>query len=220
MAKPHLELAIPAIKNGPVTRGRPPKRRRNSEVRVREYLTGAEVDRLIAAAGKNRHGHRDSTLILIAFRHGLRPVEAVGLRWDAVDFDRGEIHIARVKRGSAATHPLAGRSSGLCADSSVSENLSRHSCLRRSVVRHSRPEDSGLWSRVSEKRLDLTFGSTLTCSGMRAVTRLPIKSIRLARCRRISVIAISNTPLGTLSFHQRGSRISGATRIPFQSSHI
>ena len=109
MAKPHLELAIPAIKNGPVTRGRPPKRRRNSEVRVREYLTGAEVDRLIAAAGKNRHGHRDSTLILIAFRHGLRPVEAVGLRWDAVDFDRGEIHIARVKRGSAATHPLAGR---------------------------------------------------------------------------------------------------------------
>ena len=109
MAKPHLELAIPAIKNGPVTRGRPPKRRRNSEVRVREYLTGAEVDRLIAAAGKNRHGHRDATLILIAFRHGLRPVEAVGLRWDAIDFDRGEIHIARVKRGSAATHPLAGR---------------------------------------------------------------------------------------------------------------
>jgi integrase len=109
MAKPHLELVIPAIENGPVTRGRPPKRRRNSEVRVREYLTGAEVDRLIAAAGKNRHGHRDSTLILIAFRHGLRPIEAVGLRWDAIDFDRGEIHVARVKRGSAATHPLAGR---------------------------------------------------------------------------------------------------------------
>jgi integrase len=109
MAKSHLQLLIPAIENGPVMRGRPPKRRRNSEVRVREYLTGAEVDRLIAAAGKNRHGHRDSTLILIAFRHGLRPIEAVGLRWDAIDFDRGEVHIARVKRGSPATHPLAGR---------------------------------------------------------------------------------------------------------------
>ena len=59
MAKPHLQLLIPAIENGPVTRARPPKRRRNSEVRVREYLTGSEVDRLIAAAGKNRHGHRD-----------------------------------------------------------------------------------------------------------------------------------------------------------------
>ena len=102
-------------------------------------------------------------------------------------------------------------SSGLCADSSASKNLSRHSCLPRSVVRHSRPEDSGLWSRVSVKRLDSTFGSTLTCSGMRAVTRLPIKSIQLVRCRRISVIAISNTPSGTLSFHQRGLRISGAT---------
>ena len=106
MAKSHLRLLIPAIENGPVMTAQTAA---NSEVRVREYLTGAEVDRLIAAAGKNRHGHRDSTLILIAFRHGLRPVEAVGLRWDAIDFDRGEIHIARVKRGSAATHPLAGR---------------------------------------------------------------------------------------------------------------
>ena len=55
MAKPHLELVIPATENGPVTRGLLPKRRRNSEVRVREYLTGSEVDRLIAAAGNNRH---------------------------------------------------------------------------------------------------------------------------------------------------------------------
>ena len=213
LAKPHLELVIPATKNGPVTRGPPPKRRRKLEVRVREYLTGSEVDRLIAAAGKNRHGHRDLTLILIAFRHGLRPVEAVGLRWDAIDFDRGEIHIARVKRGILRHTPFGRpRAPGSCAVSSVSNNLSRHSCLRRSVVRHLRPEDLELWSRVSVKRLDSTLASTLTCSGMRAVTRLPIKSIRLARCRRISVIAISNTPSGTLSFHQRGSRISGVTR--------
>ena len=115
MAKAHLDLVIPAIENGPVTRGRPPKRRRNSEARVREYLTGSEVDRLIAAAGKNRHGHRNSTLILIAFRHGLRPIEAVGLRWDAIDFDRGEIYISRVKRDPPPPTLWPAGSSGLYA---------------------------------------------------------------------------------------------------------
>ena len=71
-----------------------------------------------------------SPLILIAFRHGLRPVEAVGLRWDAIDFDRGEIHIARVKRGSAATHPLAGRELRALRRLDVNTNDDLGSCSR------------------------------------------------------------------------------------------
>ncbi len=49
----------------------PPRRRPNAAVRSREYLTPDEVDGLIKAA-KNigRHGHRDATVILIAYRHG------------------------------------------------------------------------------------------------------------------------------------------------------
>jgi hypothetical protein len=43
---------------------------------IREYLTEAEVERLMKAASRNRWGHRDSTMILVAYRHGLR-VEAV-----------------------------------------------------------------------------------------------------------------------------------------------
>jgi hypothetical protein len=44
----------------------------NSSVRTREYLTVAEVERLMAEARKSgRYGHRDATMILIAFRHGL-----------------------------------------------------------------------------------------------------------------------------------------------------
>jgi integrase len=88
---------------------RPPRKRRNSELRAQEYLTSSEVEKLIAAAGDNRHGHRDATMILVAFRHGLRSAELVTLRWDAVDFDRGELHVARAKSGSGATHPLTGR---------------------------------------------------------------------------------------------------------------
>jgi hypothetical protein len=40
----------------------PPKRRRNADVRSREYLTPEEVERLIAAArGVGRHGQRDAS---------------------------------------------------------------------------------------------------------------------------------------------------------------
>jgi integrase len=109
MGKPHLNLVTPSTVFGSVARGHPPKRRPNAEVRSREYLTGEEVEKLIAATGDNRHSHRDATMLLIAFRHGLRPVELVSLRWDAVDFNRGQIHVNRRKNGSPATHPLTGR---------------------------------------------------------------------------------------------------------------
>jgi integrase len=109
MTKPHLSLVTPATVFGSVRRGRPPKRRRNAEVRSREYLTASEVEKLIAAAGNNRYGHRDATMILVAYRHGLRPTEAVALRWDAIDFNHGQIHIARVKGSAASVHPLTGR---------------------------------------------------------------------------------------------------------------
>jgi integrase len=87
----------------------PPKRRRNAEVRSREYLTDAEVNKLIEAAGDNRNGHRDATMVLVAYRHGLRATELVTLRWDAVDFTHGRLHVSRAKNGSPSVHPLAGR---------------------------------------------------------------------------------------------------------------
>jgi hypothetical protein len=51
--------------------GEPPRRRRNIDRRPREYLTPAEVETLMATARKRgRYGHRDATMILIAWRHG------------------------------------------------------------------------------------------------------------------------------------------------------
>src|SRR5215831_13590437 len=89
----------------------PPPRRRNTELRAREYLTDAEINRLIVAASRNRHGHRDATMILIAYRHGLRVSELVTLRWDAIDFGHGRLHVNRAKNGSPAVHPISGRAS-------------------------------------------------------------------------------------------------------------
>ena len=85
-----------------------PKRRPNSEYRTREYLTEAEVERLMKAAGKNRYGHRDATLILVSYRHGLRAAEAVDLRWDQVDFSKASLHVRRVKQGTPSVHPILG----------------------------------------------------------------------------------------------------------------
>ena len=49
-----------------------PRRAKNATLRTREYLTRNEVEALMAAARQNRYGHRDATMILMAFRHGLR----------------------------------------------------------------------------------------------------------------------------------------------------
>jgi integrase len=81
----------------------PPRKPKNEDVRGREYLTGEEVDRLRrAAAGLGRHGHRDTTMILVAFRHGLRVAELVALRWDQVDLTRKTIYVRRRKGGKSA----------------------------------------------------------------------------------------------------------------------
>jgi integrase len=82
MAKSHLKLVTPAILKRTVT----PTRLPNADLRTREYLTEAEVERLTTAARTNRWGHRDGTMILVAYRHGLRASELVDLRWDQVEY--------------------------------------------------------------------------------------------------------------------------------------
>lgn len=86
-----------------------PSRPKNRDVRSREHLLPDEVIALMKAAGQiGRHRLRDRTLILVAYRHGLRVSELVDLRWDQFDLKRGQVHINRLKNGSAATHPIEG----------------------------------------------------------------------------------------------------------------
>jgi integrase len=104
MAKSHLKLVTPTTVKRTVT----PRRRRNGDLRTREYLTEHEVERLIGAAKRNRHGHRDATMVLVAYRHSLRAAEIVDLRWDQVDFKTATLHVRRVKAGTPSTHPILG----------------------------------------------------------------------------------------------------------------
>ncbi len=81
----------------------------NAATRSREHLYPDEVDKMIAAAkGVGRYGLRDSTLLLVAYRHGLRVRELIDLTWDQVQLDRKTLHVARVKNGTPSTHPLSG----------------------------------------------------------------------------------------------------------------
>ena len=89
--------------------GKLPRKPRNKDVRSREYLTEKEVDRLMKTAREiGRHGHRDATLILLAYRHALRVSELVSLRWDQVDLTQGILHVHRAKNGTPSTHPIRG----------------------------------------------------------------------------------------------------------------
>jgi type 1 fimbriae regulatory protein FimB/type 1 fimbriae regulatory protein FimE len=104
VAKRHLKLVTPATVKRTVT----PRRPRNGDIRTREYLTEAEVEKLMDAAKGNRWGHRDATMVLVAYRHGLRASELVDLRWEQVEFKTATLHVRRVKKGTPSTHPILG----------------------------------------------------------------------------------------------------------------
>jgi hypothetical protein len=69
---------------------KPPRRVKNAERRSREFLTEAEIEKLVSAAEKQgRHGHRDATMLLVGFRHGLR-----------------EFAVHLLRRAKRTTHPV------------------------------------------------------------------------------------------------------------------
>jgi type 1 fimbriae regulatory protein FimE len=87
----------------------PPRRQSNLDRRTREYLTPAEVEKLLQASSQvGRHGARDRTLILLAYRHALRVSELVTMRWEQIDFKTGLVQVTRLKNGLPSTHPIRG----------------------------------------------------------------------------------------------------------------
>jgi type 1 fimbriae regulatory protein FimE len=86
----------------------PPRKPRNEDVRGKEHLTEEEVDQLRKTAGRlGRYGHRDATMILVGFRHGLRVTELVKLRWDQIDVAKKTIHVRRLKGSKSGTHDVS-----------------------------------------------------------------------------------------------------------------
>ena len=66
----HLTVVAPdnekfTVRSAPA---RLPRRKPNAEYRSREHLTEREVERLIEAMKGNRWGHRDATIVLLAYQ--------------------------------------------------------------------------------------------------------------------------------------------------------
>src|SRR6516164_8825966 len=100
MKSRHLKLVKSAVMR-PV-----PARKANEAYRVREHLTEAEMDKLLAALRQNRHGHRDWLIGLLIYRHGLRVSEACDLRWDDINLAKRTIIVRRLKGSDDSTHYL------------------------------------------------------------------------------------------------------------------
>ena len=69
-----------------------------------KYLTPSQVEALIKASSK-----RDGLMISLAYHHGLRVSELIGLQWSAIDLKAGTITINRKKGGISGEQQLARR---------------------------------------------------------------------------------------------------------------
>ena len=207
MTKSNLRLVSPHAVVGTV----PPKRVPNAELRTREYLTEAEVERLIKAAKANRNGQRDATMILLAFRHGLRAAELIDLRWDQVDLGRNAcLHVRRVKNGMPSVHPLQGdemralRELKRSADSPFVFTSERGAPFTR----------AGFAKMIARLGVEAKFAFKAhpPCSGMRAAIPWRIKGSIPVPCKPISATATSSTPSATANCRQRASKTFGEPR--------
>ena len=189
-----------------------PTRSRNADLRSREYLTVAEVEKLMKAARDGRYGHRDATLILIAFRHGLRAVEICDLEWSQVEFSRNaSLHVRRVKNGTPSVHPLRGDELRALRELRRNSRIA-HSYLPLNVVARSLPTPSIDKSRLSVNALVCPSRFMPTCCVMPVAMPWPMRGMIRGAFSPGLGIGASSIRCATLSYRRHRSRISGAAR--------
>ena len=197
-----------ASKNGKLEFRRP----KNKDVRPREYLTDDEVDRLMKAAAKTgRHRHRDSTLILVTYRHGFRVAELTALRWDQVELDSGRMHVSRIKKGTPSVHPIRGpeiralrRLKRDYPESPYVFVTERKGPLTNSAV-------GKMIARAGEKA-GFDFQSIRTCFVTRPATSSLTMAMTPEPSSSILATRTSSTRFATPSWHPPASEISGKIR--------
>ena len=191
-----------------------PTTRPNAELRTREHLTPGEVDTLIEAAKSNRYGHRDATMILVAFRHGLRAAEVCDLRWDQIDFSAAVLHVRRVKNGTPSAHPFLG------AELRALRRLQRESPSSPFVFVSERgtPFTTAGFARMIERAARRGLGLELkahpTCFATPVVMRSPIRGTTPGRSKDGSGTGPSHRQRSIRRWRRIGLGISGGSDRP------
>ncbi len=72
----------------------------------RNFVTEDELGRLIEATKQSRYRWRNTALLLVMFRHGLRVSELVSLRLKDLDLKNGRVWIERQKGSLSTEQPL------------------------------------------------------------------------------------------------------------------
>jgi Phage integrase family len=181
----------------------------SSVARTREYLTEREIEKLMATARKSsRYGHRDATMILIAYRHGFRASELCDLQWHQVELNSGRLHVRRAKRGTPAVHTLQGDEIRALRRLQREQDPSPHVFAT---------ERGGPMTPKSFHQLISRLGSALecpsrfirTCSDMAAVTHWRTRGTTLELFRHGSATRTSSTPSAIPSCRRRASATFG-----------
>ena len=138
--KSRLKLVKPDAENRAVA----PTRLANSKYRSREHLTPSEVEKLIEAAKTNRHGHRDATMLLVAFDMGCELPSFAGSNGRKSTLPAQPCMCVGSKMARRPRTPSAATKCAHCARFSVML-LSHHLCLLMSEERRSHLMDSIGW---------------------------------------------------------------------------
>ena len=154
------------------------------------------------AAGTNRCGHRDATMVLAAFRHGLRAAELIDLRWEQVAFEAG--HTARPQAQEGDACDASDRRARTAGAPSAPAGARISSPFVFISERGSPFTIAGFRSMIA--RAGETAGwasrSIPTCYATPPASRWPMRATIRDRCSPISGTGISSTRSSTLSWHQ------------------
>src|SRR6516162_7388890 len=166
----------------------------------RRYLTEREVDRLIDCARKHgRYGHRDATMILVAYRHGLRASEVCDLQWQQIELSEGRLDVHRVKNGIPSVHPIRG------------DEMRALRKLRRDYPKEAYVFVSERGGRVSGRPPRCHSRSTRTCCAMPVGSNWPMMAMTPGPCSTTSGTRTSSTRSGTPTWRRTASKTFGGT---------